>query len=39
LILMDLAVNKTDDYIVSRDVAERQGIPPKYMPQGAVSNI
>ena len=33
LILMDLAVNKTDDYIVSRDVAERQGIPPKYMPQ------
>jgi Rrf2 family protein len=33
LTLMDLAMNSTDDYVVSRDVAERQGISPKYMPQ------
>ena len=33
LTLMDLAMNNTDDYVVSRDVAERQGISPKYMPQ------
>ncbi len=33
LTLMDLALNDTDDYVVSRDVAERQGISPKYMPQ------
>ncbi len=25
LTLMDLALNDTDDYVVSRDVAERQG--------------
>jgi Rrf2 family protein len=33
LTLLDLALNDTDDYVVSRDVAERQGISPKYMPQ------
>ena len=33
LTLMDLAMNSTDDYVVSRDVAEGQGISPKYMPQ------
>ncbi|NLJ61202.1 MAG: Rrf2 family transcriptional regulator [Firmicutes bacterium] len=33
LTLLDLALNDTDDYVVSRDVAEGQGISPKYMPQ------
>ena len=33
LTLMDLAINGTDEYVVSKDVAERQGISPKYMPQ------
>ncbi|NLS45229.1 MAG: Rrf2 family transcriptional regulator [Firmicutes bacterium] len=33
LALIDLATNKTKGYAVSRDVAERQGISPKYMPQ------
>lgn len=33
LILMDLAENRTPGYVLSRDVAGRQGIPPKYMPQ------
>ncbi|NLB74333.1 MAG: Rrf2 family transcriptional regulator [Firmicutes bacterium] len=33
LTLMDLAMNGSDEYVVSRDVAERQGISPKYMPQ------
>jgi Rrf2 family protein len=33
LTLMDLAMNSADNYAVSKDVAERQGISPKYMPQ------
>ncbi|HHX27344.1 MAG TPA: Rrf2 family transcriptional regulator [Firmicutes bacterium] len=33
LTLMDLAMNSADNYVVSKDVAERQGISPKYMPQ------
>ncbi|HHY32233.1 MAG TPA: Rrf2 family transcriptional regulator [Firmicutes bacterium] len=33
LILVDLATNRASGYTLSRDVAERQGIPPKYMPQ------
>ena len=32
LTLMDLAMNSADNYVVSKDVAERQGISPKYMP-------
>ncbi len=33
LTLMDLATTDTNEYVVSKDVAERQGISPKYMPQ------
>ncbi len=33
LALLDLARHKGDEYVLSRDVAERQGIPAKYMPQ------
>ena len=33
LTLMDLAANGMESYVVSKDVAERQGISPKYMPQ------
>lgn len=33
LILIDLAKDRSAGYVLSRDVAERQGIPPKYMPQ------
>lgn len=33
LTLLDLAINGTREYVVSKDVAERQGISPKYMPQ------
>lgn len=33
LTLMDLAEHRTPGYVLSREVAERQGIPPKYMPQ------
>lgn len=33
LILLDLAEHKTPGYVLSREVAERQGIPSKYMPQ------
>ncbi|HHY48068.1 MAG TPA: Rrf2 family transcriptional regulator [Firmicutes bacterium] len=32
-ILMDLAENSTEGYVLSKNVAERQEIPPKYMPQ------
>jgi len=33
LTLVDLARNARDKYVLSREVAERQGIPVKYMPQ------
>lgn len=33
LTLLDLARVEGDQYVLSRDVAERQGIPAKYMPQ------
>ena len=33
LTLVDLARNARDRYVLSREVAERQGIPAKYMPQ------
>jgi Rrf2 family protein len=33
LTLVDLAVREGDEYVTSREVADRQGIPPKYMPQ------
>mgnify|MGYP000967490145 CR=1 FL=1 len=32
-ILVDLATIDRDKYSLSREVAERQGIPPKYLPQ------
>ncbi|NPV52675.1 MAG: Rrf2 family transcriptional regulator [Firmicutes bacterium] len=32
-ILLDMSENATEGYISSKDIAERQGIPPKYMPQ------
>jgi len=33
LTLTDLATHARDQYVLSREVAERQGIPVKYMPQ------
>lgn len=33
LALIDLAEHNDGSYLLSRDVAERQGIPGKYMPQ------
>lgn len=33
LALLDLASNRGSGYVLSRDVAQRQGIPVKYMPQ------
>lgn len=33
LILVDLAKHSKEGYILSREIAERQQIPPKYMPQ------
>lgn len=33
LILVDLARHSKEGYILSREIAERQQIPPKYMPQ------
>ncbi|NPV80215.1 MAG: Rrf2 family transcriptional regulator [Firmicutes bacterium] len=32
-ILMDLIQNESKGYMLSKDIAERQSIPPKYMPQ------
>ena len=32
-ILVDLAKSDRDKFALSREVAERQGIPPKYLPQ------
>lgn len=33
MILMDLAGHRDEGYVLSRDIAERQGIPAKYLPQ------
>lgn len=33
LTLLDLAAHVDDGLVITRDVAERQGIPAKYMPQ------
>lgn len=32
-VLLDLAARRRDEYVTSREIAERQGIPPKYIPQ------
>ncbi|NLY49410.1 MAG: Rrf2 family transcriptional regulator [Firmicutes bacterium] len=32
-VLIELARNKGQDYLTSREIAQRQGIPPKYIPQ------